>query len=174
MGLLSEHGPQSWHPAQQEIKDTCRTAVQYAKTHLHQNLSKLALCYALSDPFNVHIASTIIGTNESAIMKQNIAWAEEIFTLHDQCQHHQHQTKDNNTNNNNHYHAGEIGEAGADNISNTQMEKKQKDEQKQHQQQEEQLTCCWWEVERYSQLMKLFEPIRNKIWPSGKPENNDD
>lgn len=31
MGLLTEKGPPSWHPAQDSIKTACREAVQYAK-----------------------------------------------------------------------------------------------------------------------------------------------
>ena len=31
MGLLSERGPPAWHPATQDIKDTCAQAAKYCQ-----------------------------------------------------------------------------------------------------------------------------------------------
>lgn len=39
MGLLTNRGPPDWHPAGQEIKDTCLKAVQYCK------VMEMLLCF---------------------------------------------------------------------------------------------------------------------------------
>lgn len=42
MGLLTNAGPQQWHPAHQETKDVCAAAAQYCKDN-NIELGKLAM-----------------------------------------------------------------------------------------------------------------------------------
>ncbi|XP_072931216.1 uncharacterized protein [Epargyreus clarus] len=49
MGLLSNKGPQPWHPASDDIKAICRRASDYCKTK-NVELARIATWYALSQP----------------------------------------------------------------------------------------------------------------------------
>jgi len=46
MGLLTDNGPQNWHPASKEIKDASVNAAKYAKDN-GTNISRLAVHYSL-------------------------------------------------------------------------------------------------------------------------------
>ncbi|XP_052248000.1 uncharacterized protein LOC127856053 isoform X2 [Dreissena polymorpha] len=58
MGLLSNRGPASWHPAQDDIKDACAEAAKYCKDR-NVDISRLALKFTLGQP---GVASTLIST----------------------------------------------------------------------------------------------------------------
>ncbi|XP_028166806.1 L-galactose dehydrogenase-like [Ostrinia furnacalis] len=49
MGLLSNKGPQPWHPASDDIKALCRRASEYCKAH-NVELARIATWYTLNQP----------------------------------------------------------------------------------------------------------------------------
>jgi L-galactose dehydrogenase len=57
MGLLTEQGPRSWHPASQEVKDAGRKAAEFCREH-GADISELALRFCLDHPY---VSSTLIG-----------------------------------------------------------------------------------------------------------------
>ena len=68
MGLLSEKGPQKWHPAAPEIKEACARAVAHCKKK-KASISKLALQFSLG---HRDIASTFIGLPTPDEVKQSV------------------------------------------------------------------------------------------------------
>ena len=73
MGLLTPQGPPEWHPAGQVIREGCRKAVEYCRAK-GVNLVKLAVQYACAHP---DIATTLVGTAQPAIIRDNIAYVQE-------------------------------------------------------------------------------------------------
>jgi aryl-alcohol dehydrogenase-like predicted oxidoreductase len=73
MGLLTERGAPSWHPAPRPLQDLCRKAAAYCKDK-GKSIEQLALKFAVSNP---RIATTLFSTTRSACALQNIKWAEE-------------------------------------------------------------------------------------------------
>ncbi|MGD0089474.1 MAG: aldo/keto reductase [Planctomycetota bacterium] len=72
MGLLSEKGPPSWHPAGEDIKRACAQAAACCKRQ-GADISRLAMQFALA---NEDIATTLVGTATAAHIKNNLAALE--------------------------------------------------------------------------------------------------
>jgi L-galactose dehydrogenase len=68
MGLLTEKGPQKWHPASAEIKEACARAVAHCKKK-KASISKLALQFSIG---HRDIASTFVGLPTPAEVKQSV------------------------------------------------------------------------------------------------------
>ncbi|HZO85059.1 MAG TPA: aldo/keto reductase, partial [Verrucomicrobiae bacterium] len=77
MGLLSEKGPQKWHPAATEIKEACARAVAYCKKK-KASISKLALQFAIG---HRDIASTFVGLPTPAEVRQSVRCVEERIDM---------------------------------------------------------------------------------------------
>ncbi|XP_062178001.1 L-galactose dehydrogenase [Alnus glutinosa] len=76
MGLLTESGPPSWHPASPELKSACQAAAAYCKEK-GKNISKLAMQYSLS---NKDISSVLVGMNSVRQVEENVAAALDLET----------------------------------------------------------------------------------------------
>lgn len=72
MGLLTERGAPSWHPASPIIQQTCRKAVEFCLQR-GWNIVELAIQFAVANP---DIATTLVGTASSKNMAQNILYAQ--------------------------------------------------------------------------------------------------
>jgi L-galactose dehydrogenase len=72
MGLLSRHGPRSWHPADDAIKAACRKANAHCERR-GQDLAALAVQFACALP---GIATTVCGTADPREIEANVAAAE--------------------------------------------------------------------------------------------------
>jgi L-galactose dehydrogenase len=72
MGLLSNGGPPSWHPASKELKDLCRQAAEICKAN-NVELAKLALHHTLEtvSPEGPH--SILVGMQTVDIVKMNLS-----------------------------------------------------------------------------------------------------
>jgi len=77
MGLLSEKGPQKWHPAATEIKEACARAVAYCKKK-KASISKLALQFAIG---HRDIASTFVGLPTPSEVRQSVRCVEERIDM---------------------------------------------------------------------------------------------
>lgn len=73
MGLLTNRGTPSWHPAPQELKDVCARAAAHCKAR-GASIEKLAVQYSLSNP---DITTTLVGSADPAEMERNIRCAAE-------------------------------------------------------------------------------------------------
>jgi len=73
MGLLSERGVPSWHPAPKPLVEDCEKAAEFCKAKGYP-IEKLAVQYAVSSP---HIASTLFSSANPANVRRNIEWANE-------------------------------------------------------------------------------------------------
>ena len=73
MGLLSERGVPSWHPAPKPLVEACEKAAEFCKAKGYP-IEKLAVQYAVSSP---HIASTLFSSANPANVRRNIEWANE-------------------------------------------------------------------------------------------------
>lgn len=73
MGLLSERGAPSWHPASAAIKNACKTAASHCKSSNYR-IEHLAIKYAVSNP---GIASTLVSTSKPQNIRNNVKWASE-------------------------------------------------------------------------------------------------
>ncbi len=73
MGLLTERGAPSWHPAPEPLKALCRKAVDHCKSK-GENIEKLAIQFSVSNP---RIATTLFSTTRPSSVLQNIKWADE-------------------------------------------------------------------------------------------------
>jgi L-galactose dehydrogenase len=71
MGLLSHGGPQPWHPASREMKETCARAVKFCEQR-GVEIERLAIQFAVANP---DIATTVVGTASADQIKRNIEWA---------------------------------------------------------------------------------------------------
>lgn len=71
MGLLTESGPPSWHPAPADLQSACASAAMHCKAR-GKNISKLALQYALRNP---DISSTLVGMNSVEQVRENVRTA---------------------------------------------------------------------------------------------------
>ncbi len=69
MGLLTNQGPQPWHPAQEEIKAACRSAAEFC-SHRGADISTLGLQYCLAE---TRIPSTITGAATMAELQAALA-----------------------------------------------------------------------------------------------------
>ena len=71
MGLLTERGAPSWHPAPAPLQDLCRKAAIYCRSK-GESIEQLALKYSV---YNPRIATTLFSTTRSDAVLQNIRWA---------------------------------------------------------------------------------------------------
>jgi L-galactose dehydrogenase len=71
MGLLTERGVPSWHPAPPALVAGCRRAVEYCQS-IGEDIVKVAVQFALSHPA---IATTLIGTANPENIRKNVAYA---------------------------------------------------------------------------------------------------
>lgn len=72
MGLLTERGVPSWHPAPPAIVAGCRRAVEYCQS-IGEDIVKIAVQFAINHPA---IATTLIGTANPENIRKNVAYAE--------------------------------------------------------------------------------------------------
>ncbi|KAI4466395.1 hypothetical protein MML48_3g00015585 [Holotrichia oblita] len=68
MGLLSEGGPQDWHPADENIRNACKKARDYCQENGTQ-LSKLAMHYVYNQP---NIDTNLVGMNTPELVEANL------------------------------------------------------------------------------------------------------
>ncbi|PTY03251.1 aldo/keto reductase [Opitutaceae bacterium EW11] len=73
MGLLTERGVPSWHPAPPALVAGCKQAVAYCASR-GVDIVKLAVQFAIAHP---GIATTLVGTANPDNIRKNIAYAEE-------------------------------------------------------------------------------------------------
>lgn len=73
MGLLSQRGVPSWHPAPQPLVDACRRAAEYCNGKGYP-IEQLAVQYSVSNPC---IASTLFSSANPDNVRRNIKWANE-------------------------------------------------------------------------------------------------
>ena len=72
MGLLTERGVPSWHPAPPAIMAGCRRAVEYCQS-VGADITSLALQFAVQNPA---IATTLVGTASPENIRKNVACVE--------------------------------------------------------------------------------------------------
>lgn len=75
MGLLSNRGTPSWHPAPEEVKEMCARAAVHCRVK-GASIENLAVQFSLTNP---DIATTVVGSANPKNMERNIAWAEEAM-----------------------------------------------------------------------------------------------
>ncbi|XP_071560365.1 uncharacterized protein [Temnothorax nylanderi] len=68
MGLLTNNGPPSWHPASDETKKQCANAAQYCKEH-DVELGKLAIWHSMQ---YTDIDTNLIGIQNTKQLKMNL------------------------------------------------------------------------------------------------------
>jgi aryl-alcohol dehydrogenase-like predicted oxidoreductase len=73
MGLLTDRGEPTWHPASQTLKQCSAQAKKFCIEN-GVDLTQLAMQYAVSDP---SISSTLVGTANPENLKRNIKWVNE-------------------------------------------------------------------------------------------------
>lgn len=73
MGLLSQRGVPSWHPAPKPLVEACAKAAQHCADKGYP-IEKLAIQYSVSNP---RIAGTLFSSANPDNVKRNIAWANE-------------------------------------------------------------------------------------------------
>ena len=73
MGLPTERGAPTWHPAPAELKAACTATVAWCRG-VGVDITKLAVQFAVANP---RIASTLIGTASSANIRKNVHWIEQ-------------------------------------------------------------------------------------------------
>ncbi|MDR2232408.1 MAG: aldo/keto reductase [Tannerella sp.] len=77
MGLLTDRGVPSWHPAPKPLIDVCRKAADHCRAN-GISIEQLAIKYSVSNP---RIATTLFSTTRPEAVLQNIRWAEEPLDL---------------------------------------------------------------------------------------------
>ena len=70
MGLLTNRGAPAWHPAPEEIRETCRRAAAHCRAK-GVDIAQLALQFSLSNP---RIHTTLVGTASPENLRKNVAW----------------------------------------------------------------------------------------------------
>ena len=78
MGLLTERGAPSWHPAPKPLQELSKKAVQYCKSE-GKSIEQLAIKYSISNP---RIATTLFSTSRSEAVLKNVKWAKEPIDEH--------------------------------------------------------------------------------------------
>lgn len=73
MGLLSQRGVPSWHPAPKALLNACKSAAIHCEKH-NFSIEKVALQFSVSNP---RITSTLFSSANPENVKRNIAWANE-------------------------------------------------------------------------------------------------
>lgn len=74
MGLLSESGPQTWHPAPAVLRETCLEALAWCRAN-GISLPELALSWTLQ---HTGIATTLVGMSTEAMVRANVATAAMV------------------------------------------------------------------------------------------------
>jgi aryl-alcohol dehydrogenase-like predicted oxidoreductase len=72
MGLLTERGAPSWHPAPEPLKAACAKAAAHCRSK-GVDIAQLALQFAVSNPA---IATTLAGTASPENLRKNVAWSQ--------------------------------------------------------------------------------------------------
>jgi aryl-alcohol dehydrogenase-like predicted oxidoreductase len=80
MGLLTETGPQDWHPAHPWVKEACLKAVDYCKKN-NVDITRLALNYSTSFK---EAATTLVSMCDTEMVDKNIDAAINPLTDHEQ------------------------------------------------------------------------------------------
>ena len=73
MGLLTERGIPSWHPAPKSLVEACKKAMEYCK-EVNYPIEKLAMQFSVSNP---RIATTLFSTANPNNVRSNVAFIEE-------------------------------------------------------------------------------------------------
>ena len=73
MGLLSQRGVPTWHPAPKALVEACQKAAEYCNAKGYP-IEKLAVQYSVSNP---RIASTLFSSANPDNVRRNIQWANE-------------------------------------------------------------------------------------------------
>ncbi len=73
MGLLTQQGAPSWHPAPPLIQETCARAAAFCREQGH-DIAQLALQFALAQPA---IQTTLVGTARPDNLRKNVEWLAE-------------------------------------------------------------------------------------------------
>lgn len=73
MGLLSNRGAPDWHPAQNDIKETCRQAAQHCQRK-GVDISRLAMDFTINQP---GVDTTLVSTASIKNMKSNL---DSVYT----------------------------------------------------------------------------------------------
>lgn len=77
MGLLSERGAPSWHPAPAPLVEACRRAVAHCAAKGYP-IEKLAMQYSVSNP---RIATTLFSSANPENVKKNLAYIAEPIDM---------------------------------------------------------------------------------------------
>ena len=78
MGLLSERGVPTWHPAPQSLVEACSRAAAHCKAKGYP-IEKLAIQYAVQT--NTRIATTLFSSANPENVKRNLKWADEPIDM---------------------------------------------------------------------------------------------
>ena len=78
MGLLSERGVPTWHPAPQPLVEACSRAAAHCKAKGYP-IEKLAIQYAVQT--NTRIATTLFSSANPENVKRNLKWADEPIDM---------------------------------------------------------------------------------------------
>ena len=73
MGLLSNRGVPSWHPAASEMRDTCARAAAFCRSRGF-DIARLAIQFSTA---NREIATTLVGTASPENLARNVQWIAE-------------------------------------------------------------------------------------------------
>lgn len=73
MGLLSQRGVPSWHPAPKALVEACQRAAELCQSRGYA-IERLAVQYSVSNP---RIASTLFSSANPDNVRRNIQWANE-------------------------------------------------------------------------------------------------
>jgi L-galactose dehydrogenase len=72
LGLLTNRGSPAWHPASDEIKETCTRAAAHCRSK-GVDIAQLAIQFALDNP---DLSTTLVGTANPEHLRQNVEWLE--------------------------------------------------------------------------------------------------
>jgi L-galactose dehydrogenase len=72
LGLLTNRGAPAWHPASDEIKETCARAAAHCRSK-GVDIAQLAIQFALD---NLDLSTTLVGTANPEHLRQNVEWLE--------------------------------------------------------------------------------------------------
>ena len=78
MGLLSERGVPTWHPAPLPLVEACSRAAAHCKAKGYP-IEKLAIQYAVQT--NTRIATTLFSSANPENVKRNLQWADEPIDM---------------------------------------------------------------------------------------------
>lgn len=72
-GLLTEHGPADWHPANPQARSLFRQAAQFCRAQ-GTSISRLALQFSAQNP---DIPTTLFSTADPSVVRRNVADSEQ-------------------------------------------------------------------------------------------------